>query len=233
MIREAIVLAGGLGTRLRLEVPDLPKCLAPVAGVPFLDYLLKKCRQQGVQKFVFALGHQRALVEEYLAGTLSPDDYRVSVENAPLGTGGAIRLACASCTDQQIFVFNADSFFGIPLDDLAGFHEVHAADCSLALKPMQNFNRYGVVETDETGRIIRFQEKRETVSGLINGGVYALDKNRFESLDFPTAFSFEKDYLQAYLTKQQLFGMASEEYFIDIGVPEDYRRAQIQLPNQL
>ncbi len=233
MIREAIVLAGGLGTRLRGEVPDLPKCLAPVAGVPFLDYLLKQCRHQGVHRFVFALGHQRALVESYLAEALSADQYRVSVETSPLGTGGAIRLATESCTDRQVFVLNADSFFGIPLNDFAGFHEVHAAGCSLALKPMTNFSRYGVVETDESGRIIRFQEKKETAAGLINAGVYALDRHRFQSLDFPRVFSFEKDYLEAYLTKQQLFGMASEEYFIDIGVPEDYRRAQIQLPNQL
>jgi D-glycero-alpha-D-manno-heptose 1-phosphate guanylyltransferase len=229
MIKEAIVLAGGLGTRLSPVVPDLPKCLAPVAGKPFLQYLLDHCRREGIREFIFALGYRSEAVESFLKTSLQ-SGYRLSVEKEPLGTGGAIKLACAKSAGGQVMVFNADSFFGIGLEAFSQFHEERQADCTLALKPMSDFARYGSVELDGNGAVTGFREKEQTAFGFINAGVYALNSARFQRESLPEKFSFEQDYLQALLNRRKILGMVSEEYFIDIGVPEDYRLAQTQLP---
>jgi D-glycero-alpha-D-manno-heptose 1-phosphate guanylyltransferase len=112
---------------------------------------------------------------------------------------------------------------------LAGFHTLSGSNCTLSLKPMENFDRYGVVEIDEDLSIKSFKEKQFYAEGLINGGVYALHKNKFLEEDFPEKFSFEKDYLETYYAKKRMFGIVQDEYFIDIGIPEDYERAQVEL----
>ena len=227
MFKEAIILAGGLGTRLRDAVPDLPKCMAPVGGRPFLFYVINHLRLQGIEKFIFSLGYKHEIIEEYLKNQFATLSYQCSIEEEPLGTGGAIQLACKKLRAENVLVANGDTLFKINLPALAGLHQQKKADCTLALKPMQNFDRYGVIELNDAGWVLNFKEKQFYRSGLINGGIYLLKASSFLSGQWPVKFSFEKDYLEKKPGK--LFGIAQDEYFIDIGVPEDYNRAQKEL----
>ena len=226
MIRTAIILAGGLGTRLRSAVPDLPKCMAPVAGRPFIAWLTDYFRQGGIDRFIFALGYKSDHFDDFLRSTPPSDNYRISVEHEPLGTGGAIQLACTQTDDDTVLILNGDTFFRVHPEELAAFHEAQQADCTLCLRPMHNFDRFGVVELDADRRVHSFREKQFYTEGLINGGVYALNRTHFLQEGLPKKFSFEKDYLEKFYTRRRLFGLVQDEYFIDIGIPEDYERAQ-------
>ncbi|HXB35583.1 MAG TPA: sugar phosphate nucleotidyltransferase [Puia sp.] len=227
-IKEAIILAGGLGTRLRPAVPDLPKCLAPVGGRPFLAYVTDYFRREGIGKFIFALGYKSADFDAFFRTEFPHGDYEISLEAEPLGTGGAIRQACERVEESTALILNGDTFFRIDLEALAEFHTRKQAGCSLCLKPMQDFDRFGVVELAADDRVSRFREKQYYRSGLINGGVYALEKTALLAGEWPKIFSFEKDYLEAG-REEQLYGMVQDRYFIDIGIPEDYRRADKEL----
>jgi len=229
MIREAIVLAGGLGTRLREAVPDLPKTLAPVAGRPFLGHVIDALRMQGIQRFVFALGYKSELILDYLKADYKTLDYTYVVEEEPLGTGGAIRYALTAATTANVLVVNGDTLFRVDVERLALLHDGRDADCTLALKPMKEFERYGVVRINDEGRITAFEEKKWYGEGLINGGVYLIRRERFLALPFPPKFSFEKDYLEARFEDGAFYGSVQEGYFIDIGIPEDFSRAQDEL----
>jgi D-glycero-alpha-D-manno-heptose 1-phosphate guanylyltransferase len=227
--QEAIILAGGLGTRLRNAVPDLPKCMAPVAGRPFIAHVIDYLRMQGVQHFIFSLGYKSDVIESYLINHYPTLDYSVITENEPLGTGGAIHLAIQKARDKNVLIANGDTLFKADVKSLLSFHFAQEAECTLALKPMHHFDRYGVVETNENGRIISFKEKQFYENGLINGGIYILNKEKFLSHSFDQKFSFEKDYLERYYTEGNLFGSVQQGYFIDIGIPEDYNKAQTDL----
>lgn len=229
MIKEAIILAGGLGTRLLDAVPDVPKCMAPINGVPFIKYLIEHLQKQGIEKFIFALGHKSDVFEKFLEHDLPTVRYKLSVEDEPLGTGGAVKLACKKAGDKSVLVANGDTLFKIDRLKLVGFHELSGANCTLSLKCMKHFDRYGVVELDEDLSIKAFKEKQRYESGLINGGVYALHVEKFLDEKLPEKFSFEKDYLEAFYDKRRMFGVEQDEYFIDIGIPEDYEKAQRDL----
>ncbi|MEI9946591.1 MAG: HAD-IIIA family hydrolase [Chitinophagaceae bacterium] len=229
MIKEAIILAGGLGTRLRDAVPDLPKCMAPVAGRPFLFYVINALRMEGVERFVFSLGHKHEVIETYLADQFSRLDYQCVIEEEPLGTGGAIQLACQNAQDENVIVANGDTLFKINIAQLLAVHESLSADCTLALKSMQNFDRYGVVELNEDNTVKSFKEKQFYKEGLINGGIYILNKENFLANNFAVKFSFEKDFLEPQVTMGKIAGLPQDGYFIDIGIPEDYNKAQLDL----
>ena len=229
MIKEVIILAGGLGTRLRTAVPDLPKSMAPVAGKPFLYHVISFLKKQGIERYIFSLGYMHETVEKYVTENFPKLDVRYSVEHEPLGTGGAIRLACKMVRDPNVLVVNGDTLFAIDVPALATFHEQHQSACTLALKPMQDFDRYGVVEINKDGYITSFKEKKFYETGLINGGVYALNILALQKLDLPVKFSFETDYLEKYFGNQRMTGMVQDEYFIDIGIPEDFERANLEL----
>lgn len=227
MVKEAIILAGGLGTRLRSSVPDLPKCMAPVLGRPFLFYIINYLRSQGIEKFIFSLGYMHEFIEEYLNDQFSTLNFKCVIEDSPLGTGGAIKLACSKATEENILVTNGDTLFKINADELAKIHNSYAADVTLALKPMTNFDRYGLVDTDESSRITKFREKQFCEHGNINGGVYLLNVKSFIKKEWPSVFSFEKDFLET--DRFKLYGSVQDEYFIDIGIPEDFNKSQIEL----
>ena len=226
---EAIILAGGLGTRLRSAVPDLPKCMAPVAGKPFLYHVIHYLQQQGVDRFIFSLGYMHEVVENFLLKNYPLLNYQLSIEEEPLGTGGAIQLAINKATQKNVLILNGDTMFKINTSKLLSFHEHNNAACTLALKPMHNFDRYAVVEINKDGYIQSFNEKQFYSSGLINGGVYVLSVPEFLALEFPAKFSFEKDYLEKYYSTQKMMGLVQDEYFIDIGIPEDLIRAGTEL----
>ena len=227
--KEAIILAGGLGTRLRSVVPNLPKCMAPVNSHPFLAYVIDHFKSQGIQKFIFALGYKSEAFEEFLNSKLPGESYQLSIEKEPLGTGGAIKLACSKAEGKTVIVINGDTLFKINLGKLLSFHHMCAANCTLSLKPMKNFDRYGVVELNKDYSVKNFHEKKHYTEGTINGGVYALHAQKFLAEDLPEKFSFEKDYLEKYYESRRIFGVVQDEYFIDIGIPEDYERAKREL----
>jgi D-glycero-alpha-D-manno-heptose 1-phosphate guanylyltransferase len=226
--QEAIILAGGLGTRLREAVPDLPKCMAPVAGKPFLSYVIDYFRMQGVQRFIFSLGYKSEAIEAYLQQHYTTLDYTSVIEDQPLGTGGAIQLALQKATVNDVIVANGDTLFKISLEELKSLHQNKNAEGTLALKPLKNFDRYGAVETDNN-QIVSFKEKQFYNQGLINGGVYLLNKEKFLSRSLPEKFSFEKDYLETFCKEEKFYGSIQQGYFIDIGIPEDYQKAQTDL----
>ncbi|HRN56392.1 MAG TPA: sugar phosphate nucleotidyltransferase [Agriterribacter sp.] len=228
-ITKAIILAGGLGTRLRSAVPNLPKCMAPVNGTPFIAYVVAHFREQGIQNFIFALGYKSELLESYLQTLLPANAYRLSIEKEPLGTGGAIRLACAGVDEEDVLVVNGDTLFRITVRNITDVHYRQKAHCTLALKPMKAFSRYGAVTLNEDLSVHRFKEKQYFAEGLINGGVYALHVPAFMHREWPVQFSFEKDYLEHTYEEGKIFGVAEDAYFIDIGIPEDYERARVEL----
>lgn len=229
MNTEAIILAGGLGTRLRSAVPDLPKCMAPVGGKPFLAHVIAYLQQQGVTRIIFSLGYMHEVIEGFVRKEYPGLDSEFAVEKEPLGTGGAIRLACTHATQENVMVFNGDTLFKANVREMIGFHEKQRSHCTLALKPMVNFDRYGVVEIDADNHIRSFREKKYYAEGLINGGVYALNVLSFLELNFPPKFSFEQDYLEKYYSTEKMMGLVQDRYFIDIGIPEDFERAGREL----
>jgi len=223
---ECIVLAGGLGTRLRGTIGDFPKCMAPVNGQPFLHYIFLYLQQQGCTRVILSLGYQAQVVTEWLGTQQLPFEVSHVIETEPLGTGGGMQLALKAATSQHVAVLNGDTMFDISLSDLLEFHTRKNATTTLGLKPMHDFSRYGVVQIDRDDNIIGFEEKKERDHGFINGGVYIIDRHPFLAKNLPEKFSFEKDYLEAFLDEGKFYGMPAGDYFIDIGIPEDYNQAQ-------
>ncbi len=230
---ECIILAGGLGTRLREAVPELPKCMAPVAGHPFIFHVINYLQLQGIKKFTFSLGYRHEVIEEYLAADFPELDVKTVLEDKPLGTGGAIQLACRAVSGEEVFIVNGDTLFKASLNMMAAYHQRVHATCTIALKPMNDFDRYGVVQVDGNGFISAFQEKKHYASGLINGGIYLIKVPAFLELGFPEVFSFEKDYLEKFFYRQRITGIIQDEYFIDIGIPEDFQRANRELAGEI
>lgn len=222
---EVIILCGGLGTRLRGVVHDIPKCLAPINGKPFLGYLLDWLGGYSVNHVVFSVGYLREQVIDFIQSREWPFTYDFAEEETPLGTGGGIRLALGFCHENQVFVINGDTFYPVDLDSMPFEYPV-----TLALKPMMDFDRYGAVTVATPARVVAFQEKQYCDEGLINGGVYAIDRSRLDLSSLPDKFSFEKEVLEPGAAIGQVGGWVSDAYFIDIGIPEDYERAQWALP---
>ena len=221
---EAIVLAGGLGTRLRGVIGEIPKCMAPVGGKPFLQYQLEWLSRFGVDHVVLSVGWLREQVMDFVKGREWPFKVSYAVEKEPLGTGGGIRLALSKCKGKQVFVLNGDTFYNVDLNALT-----FTAPVTLALKPMRDFDRYGAVDWD--GDLVNaFHEKAYCAEGLINGGVYAIDRSQLDMSLFPKSFSFEREVLEPLTQYGLVAGEAQDGYFIDIGIPEDYARAQRELP---
>jgi D-glycero-alpha-D-manno-heptose 1-phosphate guanylyltransferase len=223
---ECIILAGGFGTRLQRVVNDRPKCLAPIGDKPFLEYLLSYLEQQGVKHVLLSLGYKHELVEEWLLRYQGSLHITTVVEMEPLGTGGGIKLALQQTTSASVFVVNGDTFFPVQLKELLRIHHNGKFKATLALKPLRDFNRYGSVEL-EGQCITAFHEKQFCADGLINGGVYVLQRNVLDFL--PEKFSFEQDFLEKEIYHNTIGGYVEGTYFIDIGVPEDYEKAQKEL----
>jgi D-glycero-alpha-D-manno-heptose 1-phosphate guanylyltransferase len=228
-IRDCIVLAGGLGTRLRSVVSEVPKCMAPVHNKPFLAYIITYLESYGIERFIFSLGYKHEIITQYLTLHFPRLNAELVVEEEPLGTGGAIRLSCEKTTGSNVVIANGDTLFKADVNILARTHMQQQADCTIALKPMQNFDRYGVVELKSDNTIKNFREKEFYTTGLINGGLYVLNVNSFLREDLPRKFSFEKDYLEVLYNRRKMIGLVQESYFIDIGIPADYERAQREL----
>jgi D-glycero-alpha-D-manno-heptose 1-phosphate guanylyltransferase len=226
---EAIVLAGGLGTRLRSVIAEVPKPMAPVAGRPFLDYILFYLRDQGVKRVVLAVGYKWEIIRDYYkdANSTFGLDLHYSVEAEPLGTGGAIFKAAEKIFDDYFFIINGDTSFKVPLNKLKSFAFKADADIALALKKLASADRYGSVEHTDDGKITAFKEKKpEGGQAEINGGVYFMKKKLIHGFPLPAKFSFETDFMQSNLNNMAAYGKAFNASFIDIGIPGDYFKAQ-------
>ena len=226
---QAIILAGGLGTRLKSVVADKPKVLSPVAGKPFLYYIIEYLQKQGVDKYIFALGYLSEQVIVFLKENYLHLEYQYTIEETPLGTGGGIKKAIQLATEENVLIVNADTFFEMNIQQLFSFHIASKAHCTVSLKLMKNFDRYGSVELEnETQNIISFKEKTYIQEGYINAGYLVLNKNYFvlTTKNLPAIFSFEKDFLEKNVDAMLIKGFPYDGYFIDIGIPEDFNTAQ-------
>jgi D-glycero-alpha-D-manno-heptose 1-phosphate guanylyltransferase len=217
-----IILAGGFGTRLSTVVKDVPKPMAPINGKPFLHYIFKELQHQKIKQVVLSVGHLKEVIQDYFQDSYLGISIQYAIENEPFGTGGGIKHAF-NFVEDDAFVLNGDTFFDIELSKL----KKTDADISIALKPMFNFDRYGTVELNNENRIVSFNEKKYCEHGLINGGVYYFKKSLFDKIETERKFSFEKDILEKHLHHLQIQGTVFDNYFIDIGIPEDYKQAQI------
>jgi len=225
---EAIILAGGLGTRLQNVVKDIPKPMADINGKPFLKYLLDYLSGYEIEKVILSVGYRHEVIEHYFGKKYKNIELVYAIEEEPLGTGGGILNACSYLDTNLFYLINGDTFFNVNLNELKAFHNIQNADFTLAIKPMQQFDRYGTVEI-YNHRIVQFNEKQFMKEGFINGGVYLLDKKILQSLNFSRKFSFEKDFLELYLTNYYFAAYICNNYFIDIGIPKDYLLAQQEL----
>lgn len=221
---EAVVLAGGMGTRLRSVVSDLPKPMAPVKGRPFLEYILEWLERSGVKRTVLSVGYKWESIHDHFGSRLGSMELAYSVEDHPLGTGGAVALAVSKTSEKTIFVVNGDTSFPIELSELLARHGQTARGATIALKRMENFDRYGTVVLDDD-RIVAFQEKAPRESGFINAGIYALDRSFLAGRGLPERFSLEQEVLEKDAGRGKLYGAVFDVPFLDIGIPEDYARA--------
>jgi len=235
-VTSAIILAGGLGTRLRQAVPDLPKPMAPLDGRPFLEHLMDYWIGQGVRRFVLSVGYKHELIEKHFGATYRGAEVAYAVEAAPLGTGGGLLLAMEKLhAAGPWLVLNGDTFFDVSLAELRKFHEAKQAEITLSLFPVENNTRYTGVEIDGAQRITRLKSTSDGSRQLINGGVYLLAETALSGLPYRTGdkASFESDILERALEAgKRLYGYSSNGKFIDIGVPEDYSRAAHLLNEQ-
>ncbi|KJU87033.1 Mannose-1-phosphate guanyltransferase [Candidatus Magnetobacterium bavaricum] len=230
MTKTAIVLAGGFGTRLKGILGDLPKPMADINGRPFLQYLLEHLRRQGIDNCLLSVGYRREAIMDFFGQHFGGIDLTYCIEDEPLGTGGAIKKALSFVDTQEVFALNGDTLFFADLPRLYDLYRSHDCTFAMALKPMRDFDRYGVVVVDDTHRVVGFQEKRARDFGLINGGVYVINTGVFDKLDLPTTgFSFEKDFLELYYKTKRFCGFEFDAYFIDIGIVQDYERAKAEL----
>lgn len=220
----AIVLAGGLGTRLRSAVPDLPKPMAPVAGRPFLAHQLDFWVAQGVRRFVLAVGYRHEAIEQHFGTSYRGATLEYSVEAQPLGTGGALLQAASLVDDERALLLNGDTWFEVPLPALAARATQHDADWCFALFHHSDPARYMGIGVDRRGRVSAL---RCTESPLANGGVVWFRPAALRGLALQTQpLSLENDLLPELLAAGQRFAaLECPGAFIDIGVPADYHRA--------
>jgi D-glycero-alpha-D-manno-heptose 1-phosphate guanylyltransferase len=213
---EAVVLAGGLGTRLRAAVADVPKPLAPVGGRPFLERLLDYWIAQGVRRAVLAIGYMHELIEKHFGTSYRDCEIVYSVEDRPLGTGGALVKSLEFLTERNFLVLNGDTYFAVPLKTLAAFHVEKHAQVTMCLHRSRD-PRYTGVTLDKNGRVTSLAG-----GSLANGGVFLFEREALAGVA-PPGFNLERDILTRI---EKMYGCAFDAPFVDIGVPEDWRAAE-------
>ena len=221
----AVVLAGGTGTRLRAVVADRPKPLAPVAGRPFLAYLLDQIAGAGIRRVVLSTGYLAEQFESVIGDSYRGLEVLYAHEEQPLGTGGAIRFAGGMADADQLLVMNGDSYCDADLPAYIAWHLAGTHDVSLMLAKVEDTSRYGTVEFSPGGRITAFLEKRpECAAGYINAGVYLLRRKMLDHIPAGPS-SIERDVFPLWLERWSIMGWVADGAFIDIGVPSDYERS--------
>jgi D-glycero-alpha-D-manno-heptose 1-phosphate guanylyltransferase len=228
---KALILAGGFGTRLQSVVSDVPKSLAAINGKPFLFYLLDHLGKQGIEEVILSVGYKADLVIDTIGSRHGNMTVNYCKETTPLGTGGAIRFALSQYPDfENMLVLNGDTFAAFDIKGFYDFHRAKGGGISIVAKRMINFDRYGSLTIDSNDRVVSFNEKKFTSEGFISCGAYIISKQFFEDVFMTqpkTSFSIETDVLQKGDRKYDIQAFASDFYFIDIGIPEDYAQAQV------
>ena len=221
---QAIVLAGGLGTRLRGVIGDLPKPMAPVGGLPFLHRLLADLAQRGFTDVVLSVGHLHEKIVDYFGDRFAGLSVRYAIEASPLGTGGAIRQALDQAASGPCFVLNGDTYASVDFPAMRAAHTASGATLTMAVCDLPDIGRFGALTIDD-GVVTSFREKGDRGPGSINAGVYLLDRAIFAGYPTGERFSFESDFLAPHLATLRPRAFRTAGAFIDIGIPEDYERA--------
>lgn len=223
---KMVILVGGMGTRLREVVKDVPKPMADINGRPFLAYLMESMINYGCEEFVLCVGYKREIIMNYFKDSFMGVPVKYSVEEDLLGTGGAIKQAFDLFDIDRAVILNGDTF--VKMDYAKFFQQMQNEELGLSLKYLPNASRYGLVVT-ENDRVMDFAEKRNTnEAGFINAGIYVVAKSLFKRIA-AKKFSFEKDILEKYITEIRPKYFIAEDYFIDIGIPESYKQALEEL----
>ena len=223
---SAVILAGGLGTRLRPVMPDHPKVLAPVNGRPFITFLLDQLMAAGLDKIILCTGYKAGDVRDQIGAKYSNADIIYSEESQPLGTGGAIKLAQRKIISETFVVMNGDSYVNAKLSRFFNWFETAGYAAAIYLTKVANIKRYGHVLTSKNGEIQKFTEKGSRCgSGWINAGIYVLNKALFKSMPAAKPFSLENDFFPGLIGKG-LYGYQHKTEFIDIGTPESFFKAE-------
>jgi len=227
---EAIILAGGLGTRLRAALPDLPKAMAPIAGRPFLAYLLEFLGTSGISQVVLAVGYRHQAIRGFFGSHYAGLDLAYSIEEEPLGTGGAVQQALARIEGEFAFVLNGDTFLRIDYKRFGAVLQPEPGpQVAVALRQVPDAGRYGAAIVRD-GRIEGFRVRGIAGPGIINAGSYLVSRDIFGRYPMPARFSWEADFLEARVSELQPVAFQCEAPFIDIGVPEDLAQAQNLIP---
>jgi D-glycero-alpha-D-manno-heptose 1-phosphate guanylyltransferase len=236
-----VVLAGGLGTRLRAAYAAGPKSMAPMGRRPFLDYLLRWLRSEGARDVILCVGYKRVQIQRYV-GKGRKWGLRVtySIEKELLGTGGAVKKAERLIPGKRLLVINGDTFLDVNLSELVRFHCCRKALATLAVVKLRDIQRYGSLRVDHENRITTFLEKSERNTGStlkegirpINAGVYVFEKKLLSRIRTGEPASLEKKIFPQLLTSKKVYAFITNAYFIDIGVPDDFRRAEHELPKR-
>jgi NDP-sugar pyrophosphorylase family protein len=227
MLEQAVILAGGAGTRLRPLVSDVPKPLAAIAGRPFIEYLLMQVRAHDIRQVVVCAGYRAEALMAHLGDGRRWDiEVVFSVEETPLGTGGALSRALPHISGDRCLVMNGDSFFDIPIGELYTAHVQAGSAITIALARAERSSRFGSVAIDPNGNVTEFLEK-SSVPGpaLINAGLYIIERRELASIPAGKPVSLEREIMPA-MIGHGLRGVVFDAYFVDIGVPEDFIKAQ-------
>lgn len=224
---DAFILVGGKGTRLRQVVSDRPKPMAEVSGRPFVEWLLLALRNQGVRRVVFCTGHMAGMIEDHFHDGGQWDmEVVYSRDPNPLGTAGAIRHALGKLSSERVLVMNGDSYCKVDVQRLHQAHIDRQAFATMWLTRVEDRRRYGTVEIDEDDRVRSFREKSiEKLPGLVNAGVYVLERSVLEAIPDGVETSLESDVFPS-LIGRGLYGVVGDGLFLDIGTPDSYAAAQ-------
>ena len=222
---DALILCGGLGTRLQEAVPDRPKGLAEVAGRPFLDILVAELQRQGLRRFVLCAGHRAEQIAALYRGRQDAE-FVLSAEPSPLGTGGAVRHALAHARTDPFLVLNGDSHCEVDYAALRAFHARAGADLTVVVAPDPERGDAGRVALAGDGRVLSFDEKTATAHAYVNAGIYVMQRRAAERLPAGVAASLERELIPALVREERCFGFPVPGPLTDIGTPERYRAAQ-------
>lgn len=222
---DVIILTGGMGTRLKSKIKDIPKTMASWNGVPFLERTINWLNKFEIQNVILAVGYKKEIIKNYFGNQYKNINIIYSEEETPLGTGGAIKQALEKTNQEKVIVMNGDILARVDLNSMYKKHLDSNATMTIAIKHMENFDRFGVIKFNEN-RITEFLEKRYVESGYMNTGVYIMNKKIFDNKINDKVFSLENDYLNKYVSEDQIVPFIYDGNFIDIGIPEDYEKLQ-------
>jgi D-glycero-alpha-D-manno-heptose 1-phosphate guanylyltransferase len=224
----AVILAGGMGTRIRKLVPDMPKPMASVSGRPFIEYIMDYWITQGVEQFILSVGYKKEKIKTYFGSSYNGIPLKYSEETEPLGTGGGVLLASKEL-DKPFILLNGDTLFKVDLESLKKYHNLRDSDLTIALFRLNELNRYSSINIKEDGQIVSFNNAEDEIGSLANGGVYYINPNIIQKNKFlmGVSYSLETQIIPKLMADgESLYGLEYDEVFIDIGMPKDYLLAQ-------